>query len=351
MVDVNLPEHRGTATSFFSLTEQIGKSITLFIASGLILLFGYNRSLMYGTLFYIPAAFFWFLVVKNIQKDIDSKSLVLRERAQSTFIDFFFELEISIDDGVQLIQDAKNILIKDQKKSQKLIDKAIDKFKLILAKARKKDIADIELKAHDLLNKALIFKNDFLMISKNPTEIQLEELVNKIEEIWEKSDYGKIEVLYEDAYLKVCEARLLRHYNPITCIDILKIATEIYDRVSHLCEDRVVEENAKKLTEDEERFQNRVNELLILSQKSKANTNQLRNKLEEVIRRFLEKDIRKEELEDLVELTSEYGLKLQDVMADAFEGKFVKEIRHLTDETDELFKLYDEWQAEEVKDR
>ena len=52
MIDVNLPEHRGTATSFFQLTEQLGKSITLMLASALLLLIGsYKNMLIIGMLF------------------------------------------------------------------------------------------------------------------------------------------------------------------------------------------------------------------------------------------------------------------------------------------------------------
>ena len=40
LIDVNLPEHRGTATSFFQLTEQLGKSITLLLSSVLLNIVG-----------------------------------------------------------------------------------------------------------------------------------------------------------------------------------------------------------------------------------------------------------------------------------------------------------------------
>ena len=57
MVDVNLPEHRGTASSLFRLTEQVGKSVTLMIIPTLLVLVGtYKQMLLIGMMFWIPSA-------------------------------------------------------------------------------------------------------------------------------------------------------------------------------------------------------------------------------------------------------------------------------------------------------
>lgn len=74
MVDVNLPEHRGTASSFFQLTEQVGKSVTLMLTSFLLsIVITYQRLLYISLIFWIPSALLWLLTVKAITKDIDEK--------------------------------------------------------------------------------------------------------------------------------------------------------------------------------------------------------------------------------------------------------------------------------------
>ncbi len=183
------------------------------------------------------------------------------------------------------------------------------------------------------------------MLSKRPTEDQLKDLYNKMDTMWEKSDYGNLEVLYETAYLKVCEARLQRHYNPIESVNILTTAIEIYDRVLRSCEDRVIEEGPKKMSDEEEKFQHRIVELRDIAEKSKLNTETLKQKLMGVIDKVLEKDIKREEFNNLIELTSEYGLKLQDIVNETFEGRITRDVRRLTNEIDQSFKAYDEWQT------
>ena len=348
MVDVNLPEHRGTATSFFQLTEQLGKSLTLLLASALIILLGSYKNMLYiSMLFWIPSALLWYLTSLKIQKDLDDKAMLLRERTQVSFIDYFFELEIAVDDGIQLIQDAKDTLIKSPKKAEKIIDDAVKKFKFIVAKARKQQVSDIEAKASELMSHALMFKGDLLMLSKNPKIEQLKELYQKIDTFWEESDFGKIEVLYESAYLKVCEARLRRKYNPSESSHILQDAIVVYDRVITLISDRVIEEGSKKLSEEEEAFQERIHNLLILAQKSRSNTQLLKEKLDNMVENVIGKNISKEELEKMIELTSDFGLKLEEIVMETFEGKTAKEVKRLMADIDNLFELYDEWQKNE----
>ena len=40
LIDVNMPEHKGTAASFFNLSEQVGKGLTLLISFMLIMWLG-----------------------------------------------------------------------------------------------------------------------------------------------------------------------------------------------------------------------------------------------------------------------------------------------------------------------
>jgi hypothetical protein len=71
----------------------------------------------------------------------------------------------------------------------------------------------------------------------------------------------------------------------------------------------------------------------------------LKEKITSVINTVLGKEITHDELNNVIELTSEYGLKIQDIVTDSFDGKVVREIKKLIEEIDKLFKAYDEWQS------
>ncbi|UYP44472.1 hypothetical protein NEF87_000757 [Candidatus Lokiarchaeum ossiferum] len=348
MIDVNLPEHRGTATSFFQLTEQIGKSITLLIAAGLLQLLGSYKNMLYmGILFWIPSAIFWYISMKSVVKDSYDKDLILRERAQITFFDFFFEVELALDDGVQLIQDAKDILVLKPKKAEKLIDRAVNKFIWIMAKAHQKNLLVVEKRAQKLLNKSVEFQEDLGKITTSAPYAQLQELFMKIDALWEESDFGNIEILYDSAYLKVCEARLRRFYNPIECSQILEKSIEIYNRVVRLASDRLIEEGAKKLSDEEKALQLRISQLLVNSQKSRSNTELLKQKLDEIVIAVMKEGISRNDLMNLMEITDEYGLKLQDIINETFDKRVARKINRAINQIDDIFKEYDLWQSNE----
>jgi MFS family permease len=350
LIDANLPEHRGTATSFFQLTEQGAKSITLMLASGLLLLLNnsYQKMLIIGMLFWIPSAILWHLTSQRIDKDLEEKARILKERAQATFIDYFFELEIALDDTIQLIHDSKKKLLKNPKEAEKILDFAIDKFKRIVTQAEKRQMTDLELRTRDLMNRALMYKGEFLMLPRKNREQNLAALKEKVNQLWELSDYGKIEVLYDNAYLKICDARLRRNYNPFETVTMLQQAIDVYDRVIRLASDRIVDEDAKKMSPEEEEFQRRNYELLILAKKSQSNTQLLKNKLEQLIKTVLERGgVKEEELRTLIELNSEYGIKIKDIVVEGLEKRAAREIVKIVDESEKLFKIYDEWENNE----
>jgi len=112
MVDVNLPEHRGTSTSFFSLAEQVGKGITLLISFSLISIFGSVFNMMIFAVFlWVPSALLWFLAGKSVEVDMEYKSTILLERKQINLLDFIFELEIQMDRATQKVQDSKYYIL------------------------------------------------------------------------------------------------------------------------------------------------------------------------------------------------------------------------------------------------
>jgi hypothetical protein len=287
------------------------------------------------------------MTARRITVDLDEKARTLRERTQTSFIDYFFELEIALDDGIQQIHDAKKVLVKKPKEAEKILDVAIEKFKRIINQARKRQMTDLELRARDLMDKALVFKSDLLTVPRKNPEPKLHALHDRIDSEWEQSDFGKVEVLYDSAYLKVCDARLRRNYDPFETNHLLQESLDIYDRVIRLTTDRVIEEETKKLSTEEEDFQRRNYELLVLGKKSRSNTELLKNKVEDVIRAVIRSGVKEEELRALIELNSEYGLKLRDVLQDTFDKKNVREIIRMIEEIDKLFNAYDEWQTNE----
>ena len=53
MIDVNMPEHKGTAASFFKLSEQISKGVTLLISFTLITLLGSIFNMLFFSIFFL----------------------------------------------------------------------------------------------------------------------------------------------------------------------------------------------------------------------------------------------------------------------------------------------------------
>ncbi len=130
MIDVNMPEHKGTAASFYKLSEQMSKGITLLISFTLISILGRIFNMMFITIFFwLPAAILWFLASKNVEKDMTYKSRILSERKQVSLIDYIFELEIQIDRAIQKVQDSKYYIQTNQEKFTKLLDDALTIFK------------------------------------------------------------------------------------------------------------------------------------------------------------------------------------------------------------------------------
>ncbi|WP_457559471.1 MFS transporter [Candidatus Harpocratesius sp.] len=348
MVDVNLPEHRGTASSFFQLTEQVGKSVTLMLTSFLLsIVITYQRLLYVSLIFWIPSALLWLLTVKAITKDIDEKNRVLRERQQMTLIDYIFEINIEIDRAIQTVHDAKNKIVKEPQNALKMIDKAILHLTQIAENASRQKIADLESHSQNLLDRAKLFRDNLKELLELQKFGDLPYLYQLIDETWEKSDFGKIEVLYESGYLKVVEARLNRYYNPIECIEILQDAINIFDKVIRLASDRVVEEGIKRLTKDEEELQQRIHNLIILAQKSKSNTEVLKDKLNSIIHSLLREDLTMKQLQSVIALTSEYGLKLQDIIEESFDKRILRRFQRAMNQINNLFRAYDEWQTRE----
>jgi MFS family permease len=357
MIDVNMPEHKGTAASFFNLSEQIGKGITLLISFMLISLLGSIFNMMvFSIFFWIPAAFFWFLASRSVEKDMLDKSKILSERTQVSLIDYIFELEMQIDRAIQKVQDSKYYIITDKNRFNQLLDDAIKIFNICEREGESRSITNIEKKAHILKLRVLLIKSETQNIFKklDKEELTVKEIDHLHEELkiihqkiseWEKSTFGELMTYYEDAYLKIVEARLNRQ-------DLLKSrekiieAIYIYERVKYLLIERIEDiESKEDLNEEELIMKNKEKDLLEKSSNSLLATLKLKEEIDNVLRELRKQGIYQGDLRKISLLTSEYQIDLYHVIIDTFgQDEETKEaIKEILNKIDNIFDEYEKW--------
>ncbi|MFW9819283.1 MAG: MFS transporter, partial [Candidatus Thorarchaeota archaeon] len=313
MIDVNMPEHKGTAASFFKLSEQIGKGVTLLVSYTLISLLGGIFNMMFiSILFWIPAGIYWLLASRNVKKDMAYKSRILSERKQLSLIDYIFELEVQMDRAIQKVQDSKYYLINDINKFNKLLDEAIKIYKFCEREGVSRSITNIEKKAHIMYLRVLLIKHeanvfynnlnqpDITIEEKKTNTSHLRQIYTKISE-WEKSTFGEIQTYYEDAYLKIIEARLNRKQHLFKSLRSISEAIKIYERVKYLLNERleIVIENPN-LSEEETIVRDREQELYDKCSKSLNGTIKLKGEIEDTLDQLNEKGV---QIEDLLKLS------------------------------------------------
>ena len=364
MVDVNLPEHKGTSTSFFSLAEQVGKGITLLISFSLISFFGSVFNMMLFSVFlWVPSALLWFLAGRSVEADMEYKSTILSERKQINLLDFIFELEIQMDRATQKIQDSKYYILSDTLKFNKLLEEAIAILSYCEKEGEFRSITKIEKRAHDLNVKANSIKNMANQIFKI---LELEDLTAKEIDMFnedlrqirlkiaegERSTFGDLQILYEDAYLKIIEARLLRKNDLIKSRGKVLDSIKIYERVKNLLNERldVILDNSE--LRDEEKFvYDKEQELLEKCSKALTATNNLKEEFEGIFEKLEEKGITEKDLKNISELTLEYNINLYKVIVETFgQDKKTKDtILEVLDEIDAIFNDYDNLKELELK--
>ncbi|MHA1728890.1 MAG: MFS transporter [Promethearchaeota archaeon] len=361
LVDVNLPEHRGTTTSFFNLSEQLGKGFTLLLSWPLLTAITVffpvwnplKAMIILAIIFWLPAGILWLYASKHVKNDMDEKSIILMERSQLSFIDYIFELEIKLDGGIQLIHDAKRNLGNNNPTAMVQFNGAIKLFQFIESRATHKDLSelsDIHNHAHNLSLKAIMLKTELKGIQKtyesellSPDNMEIMQLKYKIDEWWPQSDLGKIEVLYDSGYLKVVEARLLRNYDLFKTLRGLNESIEIFERVIVLTKERFIEERNKKLTDEEREFQERTQELMDKATATTTKTINLKTMIEEIIVHLDEMGISSEELEKAIALAAEFELPYLEILIETVgRKKSGKILNKISKEIDELFDTYDE---------
>ena len=364
MVDVNLPEHKGTSTSFFSLAEQVGKGVTLLLSFSLISLFGSVFNMMIFSIFlWVPSALLWYLTSKSVEKDMDDKSRILSERKQVNLIDYIFELEIQMDRATQKVQDSKYYILTDQSKFNKLLEEAIVILNYCEKEGEYRSITKIEKRARKfnvMTNSVKSMANQiFKMLNVEDLTAKeidmlnedLRQIILKISE-GERSTFGQLQILYEDAYLKIIEARLLRNNDLIKSKGKIREAIKIYYRVRNLLNERLeIITDSAELSEEDEFVDEKERELLEKTSSALAATITLKNEIEGVLKKLEEKGIKEKDLRKISELTYEYHVNLYDVIVDTFgQDRRTKDIiMGILKEIDAIFNEYDKLKELELK--
>jgi len=364
MVDVNLPEHKGTSTSFFSLAEQVGKGVTLLLSFTLISFFGSVFNMMLFAVFlWIPSAFLWFLAGRSVEVDMEFKSTILSERKQVNLLDFIFELEIQMDRAIQKLQDSKYYIMSDSIKFNKLLDEVITILSFCEKEGESRSITKIEERARNLNLKAKSIKNMANQIFKileledlTAKEIDmlnedLRQLIFKIAE-GERSTFGDLQIYYEDAYLKIIEARLLRRNDLIKSRGKILEAIKIYQRVKNLLNERldIILDNSE-LSDEDKFVYDKEQELLEKCSKALIATNNLKDEFEGIFEKLEEKGINEKDLKKISELTLEFNVNLNKVIVDTFgqDKKTKNTILEVLNEIDAIFNEYDKLKELELK--
>ncbi|TXT65500.1 MAG: Inner membrane transport protein YdhP [Promethearchaeota archaeon] len=363
MIDVNLPEHKGTAASFFNLSEQIGKGLTLLISFLLISLLGsiYNM-MVFSVFFWLPAGILWFFASRKVDDDMDRKSRILKERKQVTLIDYIFEVEIQMDRAKQKIQDAKYYIKEDKQKFLNLLNDALEILETCERLCKTRSITNIETKVRKLREKIETVRKDVTQIYKlleqeDISEQRARSLNEDLIQIklwmgeWEKSTFGTIQTYYDDAYLKIVEARLLRKMNLMEALRKIQNAISIYHRVKHLLSERIDNVDKKKDLSDEDLMEyEKEMELYRKSRDALWATIHLKNQVQNIIEKLNENGIERENLEKISDLTSEYHINFQKVILDTFAENqktreklksILNDINRSFNEFDELYELQD----------
>ena len=360
MIDVNLPEHKGTAASFFNLSEQVGKGLTLLISFMLISLLGNMfNTLVFSIFFWLPAGILWFFAGKNVVGDMDKKSQLLQERKQITLIDYIFELDIQMDRAMQKIQDAKYYIKKEKKKFLDLISDGIRILKFCEREGEFRSITNIANKANELKDKTGIIKDSTEIIYKSLnqsdiSESQKENLYGDLNQIklkigeLEKSTFGTIQTYYEDAYLKIIEATLMRRADLIKSLSKIYDAIRIYDRVKQLLNERIDNVYSKSdLSEEDSIIYEKEIELYKKTKKALWATINLRDEFEGILKHLEEHGIKRENLEKISDLTSEYNVNFYQIILETFDydkktkEKLLSEITHIDKIFNEFDKIYE----------
>jgi len=325
---------------------------------------GIFNMMFFSIFFWFPASIYWLLASRNVEKDMAVKSRVLSERKQLSLIDYIFQLEIQMDRAIQKVQDSKYYIANNQKKFNKLLEDALTIFKFCRREGVSRSITNIEKKAHIMYLRVLLIKHESNTIfhKLNQQDLSVDEekgLIKTLRQIyvkvseWEKSTFLQIQTYYEDAYLKIIEARLNRKQHLFKGLLSISEAIKIYERVKYLLNERLeIVEEEKDLTEDESIVRDREQDLYEKCTKSLTATIKLKEEIEYLLfSQLKEKGIQREDLRKISDLAQEYEIDLYDVIVDTFreDNRTRNALIETLEKIDEIFNQYDEWKEIELK--
>ena len=204
------------------------------------------------------------------------------------------------------------------------------KLRTLLIKAEANKIFK-NLKDQNLNAKEIDFLNE-----------DLRQLKKKIND-GEKSTFGELETYYEDAYLKIVEARLNRQ-DLIKSREKIAQAVHIYERVKYLLIERIEEIEEKQDLDDEESIIfNKERDLLERCSESVSATLKLKEEIDNVFLQLKEHGIRQWDLRKISQLTSEYQVDIYQVIVDTFgQDEETKEaVLKILKNIDIIFNEYD----------
>jgi MFS family permease len=82
LMDVNLPEHRGTMVATANLFDLIGKSIAPLFAAYFDLVWGTQYGILSSVLFWVILPLFWIEVLRHYKHDVEEVKKIIKERTQ-----------------------------------------------------------------------------------------------------------------------------------------------------------------------------------------------------------------------------------------------------------------------------
>ncbi|MCK4687459.1 MAG: hypothetical protein KAT66_04970, partial [Candidatus Lokiarchaeota archaeon] len=168
----------------------------------------------------------------------------------------------------------------------------------------------------------------------------------------EKSTYGMIQTYYEDAYLKILEARLNRKNHIIRGLGKILEAISIYERVKYLLNERIETVKEKNdLSEEDSLVLQKEQELLDKCLKSLRATIKLKEEIENAFEQLRAKGVDKIDLLKISELTQEFNVDLYDVIVDTFRSdiKTKNVLIEVLNNIDNIFIEYDKWREVDLK--
>jgi MFS family permease len=83
VVDLNLPEHRGTTLATANFFDIIGRSLGPLIGSFIADIFGFLSGMMISIIAWIALPFFWIPVLKNYLSEVSHTEKIFKERLES----------------------------------------------------------------------------------------------------------------------------------------------------------------------------------------------------------------------------------------------------------------------------